>query len=151
MVNTEPNRARQYFTYRPTPVLLAADPEAATHRDFGLPAMQIIRDEAAARWPDRVTMRQVLKVPIEIGGESAPTNLLEAVKALNTREGFELTEVDERIMAAHWTLIAGHFLIDRQGVVRWARVEGAGGIESITTFPGDDEILTAARGLVALQ
>ncbi len=38
VVNTPLERARLYFKYRPARVLLAADPEAATHRSFGVPA-----------------------------------------------------------------------------------------------------------------
>src|SRR4029453_2673944 len=108
VVNTPLDRARRYFTFRPTRVPLAADPDAATHREFGLPETEIIRDETASRWPDRATMRQLLKVRFDIGGQSAPVNLLDGVKALNKMEGFDLTEADEKIMAAHWTLLAGY-------------------------------------------
>ena len=37
VVNTPLERARLYFKYRPARVLLAADPEAATHQAFGCP------------------------------------------------------------------------------------------------------------------
>lgn len=149
VVNTPLDRARQYFAYRPTRVLLAADPDAATHRDFGVPSIEIVRDEAATSWPERATMRQLLKVPIDVGEEMAPTNFLDGMKALNKMDAFELTETDERIMATHWTLLSGHFLIDRQGIVRWARVEGASGIGDLARFPGDDEILDAVRAVAS--
>src|SRR4030095_1989753 len=36
VVNTPLERARQYFQYRPTPLVLAADPDVRTHQAFGL-------------------------------------------------------------------------------------------------------------------
>ena len=51
VVNTPLERARLYFRYRPTRVLLAADPEAATHRLFGVPAGVLAEDESHASWP----------------------------------------------------------------------------------------------------
>src|SRR5262249_41365519 len=42
IVNSPAERARQYFQYRPTRVLLAADPDVQTHRAFGLPLLQIV-------------------------------------------------------------------------------------------------------------
>jgi peroxiredoxin len=148
IVNTPVERARLYFNYRPTRVLLAADPDAATHRAFGLPAFEVVEDEAAARWPWRATMPQFQAALINPTGElPSPRNGFEANTVLNKKDGFQLTEVDEQIVAAHGTQLAGHFLIDRQGVVRWAHVEAAARIADIGKFPGDEEILAAARAL----
>lgn len=44
-------RARLYFKYRPARVLLAAEPEAATHRAFGVPEGMLVEDESQASWP----------------------------------------------------------------------------------------------------
>jgi hypothetical protein len=148
VVNTPPDRARLYFRYRQTRVLLAADPDAATHRAFGLPAIEIVSDEAATRWPERATMEQLLKVPVNPTGElPAPVNIFEAMEAVNKKEGFQPTEVDEKIIAAHGTQLAGHFLIDIQGIVRWAQAEAPERIGDLAKFPSDDEILAAARAL----
>jgi peroxiredoxin len=148
VVNTPPDRARLYFKYRPTRVLLGADPDAVTHRVFGLPAIEIVSDEAATRWPERATMDQLRKVPVNPTGElPAPVNIFEAMEAINKKERFEQTEADEKIIAAHGTQLAGHFLIDRQGIVRWAQVEAPDRIGDLAKFPGDDEILAAARAL----
>src|SRR5258707_6158474 len=46
VVNTPLTRARLYFNYRPARVLLAADPEAATHRALGGPAGVLVHDES---------------------------------------------------------------------------------------------------------
>src|SRR5258706_11433468 len=46
IVNTPAPRARQYFQYRPTPVVLAADPDVQTHRAFGLGETAMLPDDA---------------------------------------------------------------------------------------------------------
>jgi peroxiredoxin len=148
VVNTPLERARLYFKYRPTRVLVAADPEATTHRAFGVPAFDIVEDEAAARWPWRVTMRQVESTLINPTGElPAPVSGFAANVALNEKEGFKLTEVDEQIFAAHGTQLAGHFLVDRQGIIRWALVEAERQPTDIGRFPSEEEILSALGSL----
>ena len=148
VVNTPADRARLYFTYRPTRVLLAADPSATTHRAFGVPAFEVVEDEAAAQWPWRATMPQFQAALINPTGELAsPRNGFEANVALNEKDGFKPTAVDEQIVAAHGSQLAGHFLIDRHGIVRWAHVEAAARITDIGRFPADDEILSAVGAL----
>lgn len=150
VVNTPLERARLYFSYRPTRVLLAADPDAATHHAFGVPAFDFVEDEAAAGWPARVTMRQFQSVLINPTGEMpSPRNGFEANAVLNEKDGFQLTDVDEGIVATHGTQLAAHFLIDRRGIVRWVHVEAAERIGDIGKFPSDEEILNAARTLPA--
>ena len=61
VVNTPLERARLYFKYRPARVLLAADPDAATHRAFRVPAGSVIENESEASWAQgKVTMGQML-------------------------------------------------------------------------------------------
>jgi len=69
------------------------------------------------------------------------------MEALNKQEGFELTETDQQIAAAHGTQMAGHFLIDREGIIRWGHIEAGERIEDLSQFPSDEEILRAARSL----
>ena len=148
VVNTPLTRARLYFKYRPAKVLLGADPEAATHQAFRLPAGVIVEDESAASWPQSVTIGQFLAVKINPTGElPAPQNPFAAMEALNKQEGFELTETDQQIAAAHGTQMAGHFLIDREGIIRWGHIEAGERIEDLSQFPSDEEILRAARSL----
>lgn len=148
VVNTPVERARLYFKYRPARVLLSADPDAVTHRAFGVPAFDIVEDEAAAQWPWRVTMRQMQAVLINPTGElPSPRNGFEVNVVLNEKDGFQLTEVDGQIMAAHGTQLAGHFLIDRHGIVRWAHVEAAARAGDLGQFPSDEEILAAVQAL----
>jgi hypothetical protein len=148
VVNTALERARLYFKYRPARVLLAADPEAATHRAFGVPAIAIVEDEAAASWPLSATMGQLQAVKVNPTGElPVPQNVFAAMETLNKRDAFEPTETDQQIAHAHGTQLAGHFLIDRDGIIRWQQIEAAERIGDLSKFPGDEEILRAARDL----
>jgi hypothetical protein len=134
VVNTLPERARLYFKYRPTRVLLAADPEAATQQAFGLPAPALVEEDSAASWPLSVTK-----------GQLQPA--VRVAEALNQRDAFELAEADYQIIAAHGIQLGGHFLIDREGIIRWRHIEAGERIDDLAKFPGDEEILGAARSL----
>ena len=149
VVNTPLERARLYFKYRPARVLLAADPEAATHRLFGVPEGVVVEDESQASWPlGTFTMGQMQASLVNPTGElPAPQHVFAASETLNQRDGFELTEIDQQIVAAHGTQLAGHFLINRAGIVRWCQVEAAERISDLSKFPSDEEILAVARGL----
>jgi peroxiredoxin len=148
VVNTPPERARLYFKYRTAKVLLGADPEAATHQAFRLPAGVVVEDESAASWPQSVTMGQFLALQINPTGElPAPQNPFAAMETLNKKDGFEMTDTDQQIAHAHGTQMGGHFLIDRDGIVRWLQIEGGERIGDISKFPSDEEILRAARDL----
>ena len=149
VVNTPQERARLYFKYRPSRVLLAADPEAATHRLFGVPAGVVVEDESEASWSrGTVTMRQMQAALINPTGElPAPQNPFVAMETLNQRDGFEPTEIDQQIAATHGMQLAGHFLIDRHGIIRWLQIEAAERIGDLSKFPNDEEILRAARSL----
>jgi hypothetical protein len=149
VVNTTLERARLYFKYRPARVLLAADPEAATHRAFGVPAGVIVEHEADASWArGRFTMGQLQATRINPTGELPEAqNPFAANETLNRLDGFEPTETDQRIAAAHGTQLAGHFLIDRDGTVRWLQVEAVERIDDLGKFPTEEDILRAARSL----
>jgi len=149
VVNTPLERARLYFKYRPARVLLAADPEAETHRLFGVPAGVLVEDESEASWSrGKVTMGQMQAALINPTGElPTPQNPFLAMETLNRRDGFEPTEVDQQIAAAHGMQLAGHFLIDREGIIRWLQIEAAERIGDLSKFPSDEEILRAARTL----
>ena len=149
VVNTPLDRARLYFKHRPVQVLLAADPEAATHRAFGLPAGEIVDDESQSRWPLRITLNQLQSARLDHPELPAPTDPFGANDVLNRRDGFEPNEIDQQIAAAHGTQLAGYFLLDRDGRIRWLFVEAAERMSDLTKFPSEDEILAAARRLEA--
>jgi peroxiredoxin len=149
VVNTPLERARLYFKYRPARVLLTADPEATTHQSFGLPAGVVVEKESEASWAEgKVTMGQMQSVLINPTGElPSPQNPFEAMATLNKRDGFELTETDLQIAAAHGMQMGGHVLLDRDGTVRWLHIEAGERFQDLSKFPSDDEILRAARAL----
>jgi peroxiredoxin len=149
VVNTPLERARLYFKYRPARVLLTADPEATTHQSFGLPAGVVVEKESEASWAEgKVTMGQMQAVLINPTGElPSPQNPFEAMATLNKRDGFELTETDLQIAAAHGMQMGGHVLLDRDGTVRWLHIEAGERFQDLSKFPSDDEILRAARAL----
>jgi peroxiredoxin len=151
IVNTQEARARQYFQYRPTRVLLAADPDVRTHRSFGLPKFEFVPDDTSPselQWPQRTTMAIFLATRVDLKGAlPEPMEILAAGTFLDKQEGFQPTEVDQQIMAAHGTQLTGFFLIDRDGTIRWSYVEAPNRPDEISNFPSDDEILSAARAL----
>jgi hypothetical protein len=149
VVNTPLDRARLYFKYRPARVLLTADPDAATHQSFGLPKGTPIEDESKAAWTQGTfTIPQLKASLVNPTGElPQPQNVFDAMETLNTRDGFEMTEADMQIMAVHAFQLAGHFLIDREGIVRWLQIEGLEKMGDLGKLPSEEEILTAARKL----
>jgi peroxiredoxin len=131
VVNTPRDRARLYFGHRPARVTLLADADAHAHRLFGLPS--VVLDEAFAGTRVNPT------------GELAfPMHPMEANTILNAKDGFVMTTVDEDVFSSHGRQLAGHFLIGRDRIVRWASVEGDRGVHTIATFPSKTEIIAAA-------
>ena len=149
VVNTPLERARLYFKYRPARVLLTADPEAATHRSFGVPEGTLVEKESEASWAQgKVTMGQLQAVMVNPTGELPESHkLFAAMETLNKRDGFEMTEIDQQVAAAHGMQLTGHFLLDRNGIVRWRYIEASERIEDLSKFPSDEELLAAAREL----
>jgi hypothetical protein len=76
-----------------------------------------------------------------------PQNPFAAMETLNKKDGFEPTETDQQIAAAHGTQMTGHFLIGRDGIIRWLQIEAAERIGDLSKFPTDEEIVAAARAL----
>ena len=149
VVNTPLERARLYFKYRPARVLLTADPEAATHRLFGVPAGTLVENESEASWAQgKVTMGQLQSLMINPEGAlPAPQNVFAVAEAMNKQDGFEMTEADQQMASAHSLQLTGHFLLDRNGIVRWRYIEASERMEDFSKFPSDEEIVAAAREL----
>ena len=141
IVATKPEHARLFFRFRPTRLPLAADPELRTHRAYGVPKPDVTPE----------LMRDLQSVRINPTGElAAPMPILEANDALNRLDGFEPTETDRDDSQRVFPQLKGQFLIDRDGIVRWVNIEGATeGLAGIGKFPTDEELLAAARALLA--
>lgn len=137
VVATELDNAKLYFKYRPARVALAADPDLITHRAFGLPRKQVT-DEY---------MNALKSVPVNPTGDlPEPLPLAQLGPLLDRADGFQRSPADLRDIERQWPQAKGQFLIDRDGIVRWANVESASdGIEKVGKFPSDDELLAAAE------
>ena len=138
VVATDAERARLYFRFRRPRMPMGADPDLATHRAFGLPNVGPPTPEAGEA-VERAAARELgLTGP---AGEGA-------LAQFARHDGYDVTAADEADFARHNGQLTGQFLLDRQGVVRWANVECAReGIEGLAKLPSEDEVLAAARAL----
>ena len=150
VINTPLERARLYFHHRPTPVMLLSDPDCLTHRAFGVPHLEFLPEGSGERpeWPYRASMADFAAARVNPTGElPEPMNPMAANPVLNAKDGFEMDEADHAIFANHATQLAGHFLIDAEGVVRWVQVEALDGPNSLASFPPPAQIVAAAGSL----
>jgi peroxiredoxin len=139
VVATAPENARLYFKFRPTRFRLASDPELTTHRAYGLPKPA----------PTPEFMQAIESTRINPYGEfPEPLPIIEAAATLTKQDAYVENDADKADLYRQWPQLKGQFLIDRDGIVRWANVECATeGLAGIGKFPSEDEILTAARAL----
>jgi peroxiredoxin len=139
IVATPPENARLYFRFRPTRLRLAADPELTTHRAYRLPKPV----------PTPEFLKAYETIRINPNGEfPEPLPIVEAAAAVAKLDGYTDNETDRTDMEKQWPQLKGQFLIDRDGIVRWANIECAiEGLAGIGKIASADEILTAARGL----
>lgn len=139
VVATPPESARLYLRYRPSRVPLAADPAMGIHGVYGLPRPT----------PTPELMVAVGTVRTDCQGElPEPMPFPEAGAALDRIDGYTRTPLDEADIERGMTQLSGHFLIDRDGIVRWTDLECADeGLSGLGKFPRDDELLEVARAL----
>jgi peroxiredoxin len=137
VVASAPENTRLYFKYRPTRLRLGADPALTTHRAFGVPRPV----------PTPELMAQIESTRIDPTGElPEPLPIMDVAMALGKADGYASTKTDESEMQRQWPQLRGQFLIDRDGIVRWASIEcGSEGLAGVGKFPSGDEILAAAR------
>jgi peroxiredoxin len=140
VVATAPENARLYFKYRPTKLRLAADPELTTHRAYGVPKPEPTPEFMAALETTRVNPGGVLPEPLPV---------MQVAEAITKRDGYEANPTDQADMQRQFPQLKGQFLIDRDGVVRWANIECAEGLSGMGKFPSREEILAAARTLAS--
>lgn len=141
VVATPPENARLYFKYRPTRLRLAADPELTTHRAYGVPKPEPT--------PELMTALETLRINPD-GVFPEPLPIMQAAEAIGKLDAYAGNPTDQADMQRQWPQLKGQFLIDRDGVVRWANIEcGNEGWAGIGKFPSRVEILTAARTLIA--
>lgn len=149
VVMTPLRRAQSYFRYRPTPLRVGSDPEIGIYRSYHLPEVAITEEEDD--WPRKVSVPKVMSSPHpdHTGefGESAP--LTELVHGINDKVGYEETVEEKVVFEAHPLLLDGHFMIDRDGIVRWLNVEAPNDLSEFGEQPNLEEIVAAARAMAA--
>jgi len=140
VVATPPENARLYFKFRPTRYRLAADPELTTHRAFGVPRPDPTPELMKAAETTLINPDGIFPEPLPV---------TEAGAAAAKLDGYAGTDTDHTDMERQWPQLKGQFLIDRDGIVRWANIEGANeGLAGVGKFPSNDEILAAAQALM---
>ena len=79
---------------------------------------------------------------------SVPVQSGQAYATIDGLDGFEKVETDDTDMQRHQAQLTAQFLLDRDGVVRWASIECASdGLAGLERFPTDEELMAAARAL----
>jgi peroxiredoxin len=147
IVGTTAERARLYFRYRPASIALAADPELAIHRHYGIPCYPVtpeLRDQYRAT---RVDPFHELPAPLPLLDHDGR----EVHDVFDRLDGFVPTEVDQRDRTRQFResmQLCGLYMLDSRGIVRWAHVEGAsGGLATAGMFPNEATLVSVARSL----
>jgi len=149
VVNTPIERARLYLRYHPIPNLLAAsDPERVSHRAFGLPNLEFTENDD--QWPYKLSMGTIMKMRIDLPGElPEPMDPMTASDFLDKLDGYEVMDADLQMMADGQGQLAGEFLLDRDGIVRWCFTEVPGGGRQLFASPNRQELMSTAAQLAA--
>jgi len=121
-VNSPLDRARFFFTRRPTPLVLAADPERVSHRAFGGPPHMSSLHGLTGDQVDAILYGPEAVLIDPTGELGRPMPFSEARHELNRRDEYVLTADEEQVRAAGPGLQM-LFLIDRGGVIRWRWIE----------------------------
>ena len=137
IVGTELENARLYFKYRPSRMPVGADPQLTTHRSYRVPRPELSPE----------LMQMVEGVRINPTGElPEPLPIPEASAALSALDRFQPTPIDQREQETTFTQLTGQFLIDREGIVRWAEIECAkDGVSGLGKHPSRAELIEAAH------
>jgi peroxiredoxin len=134
VVATEPDRTRLYFRFRPPRMAMGADPALATHQAYGLPNVAIT--------PEGIEVAQAAAArALRRANHEVTTDALATLAGL---DGYQVTPADEADFGHHQAQLTGMFLIDRDGIVRHAHVEGPA---TFGEMPSAEEVLARARAL----
>ena len=86
-----------------------------------------------------------MSMRVDMPGElPEPMNPFAAFEFLNRKDNYDVTEVDQQVMAAGHGQLIGQFLLDRDGVVRWTFTELAEGGRHMFGTPNTQEMMSAA-------
>lgn len=147
IVGTTPERARLYLRHRPAAIRVAADPELAIHRRYGIPCHPVTPQ----------VLEQYRTVHVDPFGElPAPVPFLgpdgaEIHDVFDRLDGFVPTKVDQRDRARQFReslQVCGQYLMDGDAVIRFTHVEGApNGLSAAGMFPSEQTLLAVIRTL----
>jgi len=141
IVGTDLDNARFYFKFRPTRLPLGADPQLATHRSYGVPRPELTPEMMEVMATTYINPTGELPAPLPVPAAGA---------ALAALDGYQNTPTDQRDAERTFPQLKGQFLIDREGVVRWAYIEcGKEGLAGIGKIASPDELMAAASLVVA--
>lgn len=139
VVATPPENAQLYFRFRPTKLKLASDPALGIHRAYGVPKPEVT--------PQMLSDLETVRIN-PFGDLPEPLPVSQVGKLMDARDGYQHTAADQADLDRQWPQLKGQFLIDRDGIVRWAYIEcGVEGLAGLGKMPGDDVILGAARSI----
>lgn len=166
IVASDLERARLYARHRPLTVPLAADPERITHRAYGLPKppltaeieegakqMRVDIEKTAVTAADLAELRAAVQgrataATEERTGGTEQLPLWDFIFMQRRLYPYELTGGEQGEWNDNRTLGTGQFLIDRVGVVRWAKVQGTREPPAgLGNFATQAELLAAARAV----
>lgn len=146
VVTTPIERARRYFRYRPTKMVLGSNPDMSVHRAFGLPASEITKEPM--EWPRTINLAEFEKFHVNPNDElEEAVSVEEAGKLLDAKDNFVFEPGDQEDANATWNQLCGIFLIDSNATVRWVHVEAADSPAGYAIFADKQEILDAAAAI----
>jgi peroxiredoxin len=147
IVGTTAERARFYFCHRPAAIPLAADADLVTHRRYGIPCYPITPQVLEQYRTVRVDPFRELPAPVPF----VDADGVEIHDVFDHLDGFVPTDVDQRDRMRQFresVQVCGQYLLDGEGIVRFAHVEGEpDGLVTSGIFPSVDTLLAAARAL----
>jgi len=140
VVATDPENARMYFKFRPTKLRLASDPFLSTHRAFGVPKPE----------PSPEMMEALEQISVNPFGDlPEPMPIVTAAKAMDKLDGYVPSPSDQGDVERQWPQLKALYMIDREGIVRWACIECQDeGLAGIGKLASEDTIIEAARTML---
>jgi peroxiredoxin len=148
IVTTPVERARRYFHYRPTKMMLGSNPDMSVHQSFGLPAAQVTKEPM--QWPHTINLAEFGKVRVNPFGElDKAVSVEDAGKILDAKDNFVFEKEDDEDAAATWNQLCGLFLLDKSAKVHWSHVEAKDSPDGFASYADKREILDAAEGIEA--
>jgi hypothetical protein len=125
-------------------LVAVSDPERTSHRAFRLRNLEFTENQT--EWPYMISVGAAMSMKMDLPELPEPMDSMTASEVLNEKDGDEINEDDERMIAAEQGQLFGQFLLD--GVVRWRFMEVPEGGRRMFGAPSREELMTAAEQVV---